>query len=287
MSFAEPQAKEHKVRGKPEKFAEHYNQATLFWNSQTDIEKQHIINAFRFELTKVQVAAIRHRVVAQLRNVAEELANGVAAGLGITTLPAPLPLLGKQSKPEVVESEMLSLFARPGTLGIRSRRIAIIVADGIDGLAALRIHKALADEGAVPRFVGPSLGTVQSSTVNSIARETEVAIEVEISLDAAPSVLWDASVFVDGEAATSTLAKTGYAMEFLKDQYRHCKPILLMGSANALLQQANIPATLEDGTSDAALLQLAADDTEVALAPFIQAVSNHRYFERETNPPRI
>ena len=52
MSFPEP-TEEHKVRGKPEKFAEHYNQATLFWNSQSEIEQLHIIRAFRFELTKV------------------------------------------------------------------------------------------------------------------------------------------------------------------------------------------------------------------------------------------
>ena len=45
MSFPEP-IEEHKVRGKPEKFAEHYNQATLFWNSQTDVEKLHIIRRF-------------------------------------------------------------------------------------------------------------------------------------------------------------------------------------------------------------------------------------------------
>ena len=31
-------------------------QATLFWNSQTPVEKTHIINAFRFELSKVQDA---------------------------------------------------------------------------------------------------------------------------------------------------------------------------------------------------------------------------------------
>ncbi len=58
MSFPQ-EIEEHKVRGKPEKFAEHYNQATLFWNSQSDVEKTHIVNAFRFELTKVQTVAIR------------------------------------------------------------------------------------------------------------------------------------------------------------------------------------------------------------------------------------
>jgi catalase len=70
-SFPEP-LHEDKVRGKPEKFADHYSQATLFWNSQTPVEKAHIIRAFRFELTKVQVRAVRERVVAMIGNVADE-----------------------------------------------------------------------------------------------------------------------------------------------------------------------------------------------------------------------
>ena len=51
-TFPEP-TRDDKVRGKPQRFAEHYNQATLFWNSQSDVEKAHIAAAFRFELTKV------------------------------------------------------------------------------------------------------------------------------------------------------------------------------------------------------------------------------------------
>ena len=47
VSFPEPREEnDHKVRGKAERFADHYTQTTLFWNSQTDVEKQHIINAF-------------------------------------------------------------------------------------------------------------------------------------------------------------------------------------------------------------------------------------------------
>ena len=38
VSFPEP-IRGDKVRGKPEKFADHYTQATLFWNSQTPVEK--------------------------------------------------------------------------------------------------------------------------------------------------------------------------------------------------------------------------------------------------------
>ncbi|KYF57500.1 catalase, partial [Sorangium cellulosum] len=63
-----------KLRGKPEKFADHYTQARLFWASQTPIEREHIARAFRFELTRVQTQAIRERVVRMIRNVDEALA---------------------------------------------------------------------------------------------------------------------------------------------------------------------------------------------------------------------
>ena len=78
VSFPEPMAPDaHKVRGKAERFADHYTQATLFWNSQTPIEQTHIINAFKFELSRVQTPAVRERMVSGLMNVAPELAEAV------------------------------------------------------------------------------------------------------------------------------------------------------------------------------------------------------------------
>src|SRR5688500_12789105 len=181
------QTEEHKVRGKPEKFAEHYNQATLFYKSQTPVEKQHIIRAFRFELTKVQTAAVRRRVVAQLRNVDETLARAVAAGLGLDELPDALPLLVKQpARPEVRASEALSLFARPGKAGIATRRIALLVADGVDASEVSAVQQQLMAQGAVPRVVGVKLGAVRTSA--------GPALEVEVSMETAPSVLWDALI---------------------------------------------------------------------------------------------
>src|SRR5690606_28340395 len=41
VAFPEP-VSNVELRGKPEKFAEHYNQATLFYQSQSDVEKKHI-----------------------------------------------------------------------------------------------------------------------------------------------------------------------------------------------------------------------------------------------------
>jgi catalase len=278
-SFQE-QTEEHKVRGKPEKFAEHYNQATLFWQSQSDVEKQHIVRAFRFELTKVQVPAVRARVIAQLLNVADELAEAVASGLGMLELPSPLPnVLKRIPKPELKTSDSLSLLARPGQAGIRTRRIAILVAEGIDTRAASAIHELLTREGAVPRFVGLQLGQLQTNR--------NQPIEVEVSIEAAPSVVWDAMIVPDGEQAIASLAASGQAKEFIRDQYRHCKPILLLGAADSLLDATGTSAELPDGEADPGMLRFVGDEIDAALTAFIKALTKHRHFERETDPPAV
>jgi catalase len=278
-SFPQP-VEDDKVRGKPEKFAEHYNQATLFWNSQSEPEKQHIINAFRFELSKVQVNAVRRRVVAQLRNVAEELAQAVAIGLGMLELPEPLPrVLKRTPRPEVDHSDSLSLLARPGSDGIQTRHIAILLADGVDSEAATAMHDALSAKGAVPRFVGIKLGHVDGAS--------GTALDIEVSMEAAPAVVWDGLIIPGGEGATHELANSGHALEFLKDQYRHCKPILLVGAAQELLEKAGIPEVLDSGEPDPGLLQSDDGRTETAVKTFIDALTQHRHFERETNPPRV
>ena len=279
MSFPQP-VEHHKVRGKPEKFAEHYNQARLFWDSQSDVEKQHIVRAYRFELTKVQTVAIRERVVAQLRNVAEELAQAVGDGLGMSDLPAPLPKMLKRSpKGEISTSMALSLLARPGEDGIKTRRVAVLVADGVDGASAIAIHEALTEEGAVPRFVGIKMGRVQAIEGQPI--------EIEVSMEAAPAVVWDAMVVPDGESAADILSQSGHALEFLKDQYRHCKPILLLGAARDLIETAGIPAKLQNGKQDPGLLLVDAADAGAAVTTFVTALAKHRHFERETDPPRV
>jgi catalase len=271
-----PQAvTEDKVRGKPEKFAEHYQQATLFWESQSDVEKRHIAKAFRFELGKVQTNAVRERVVATLRNVAEELAAEVAQGLGMTRLPDALPrAIARPSKAEVTRSPTLSLLARPGEEGIRTRKVAILVAGGVDGDAAAKIHADLASRGAVPRYVGMQLGTVAASLGDPI--------EAEIAIEGGPSVLWDATVVPGGAGAIDALAANGQALEFLRDQYRHCKTIMVFKEASALLDKAGIAAGDDPGIVIG--VEGSIDDS---VARFVDALSMHRHYDRETDPPTV
>jgi catalase len=279
VSFAEPRERDdHKVRGKPERFADHYTQATLFWRSQTEIERQHIVNAFRFELSRVQTPAIRERMVSGLLNVAPELGQAVAEGLGIAQLPEPMPkVLQKTVRAEVTESPRLSLAARPGDGSIRTRRVAIIVADGVNGQPLTDLTRRLAAQGAVPRFVASRLGRV--------ATDDGEAIEVDATLENMPSALWDAMVLPDGAAAAKALAADGRALEFLKDQYRHAKPILALGASSDILARAGVPTTLPTGKPDPGLI--VAPSGEQAFAAFTTALASHRVFARETDPPRI
>ncbi len=276
-SFREP-IQEDKVRGSGDKFAEHYNQATLFWNSQTPVEKAHIIRGFRFELTKVQTVAIRERMVSSLANVADELAEAVADGLGMGVPKAMPRALKRPPEAEVDVSPALSLFALPGDGSIKTRKIAIFVADGVDGAGARALHAGLTAQGAVPRYVGARLGTVTTDDGD---------LEVEVTFETTPSVLYDAVAVLDGKKAVTILRNVGQAGEFLKDQYRHAKPILALGAGADLVENAGIPAVLPSGKADPGMLVGRHATAAKALPEFIKAIARHRHHEREMDPPAV
>src|SRR4029450_10744755 len=129
-SFPEPLAGE-KVHGKAEKFADHYTHARRFWKRPAHVQ----------------------RALASLAHADSRPAAGVAEGLGME-VPEPLPpVLKRPPAPEVEASKSLSLLARPGDVGIRTRRIAIVVADGVHATSAAAVYATLAEAGAGPRFV--------------------------------------------------------------------------------------------------------------------------------------
>jgi catalase len=253
-----------KVRGKPEKFADHYSQATLFWNSQAPHEKTHIIRGFRFELAKVQVPAIRARTVSMLRNVSDELAQPVADALGIP-LPAPMPRVVPPVTPEVTCSPALSLAFRPGDGSIRGRKIAILVADGVEPHSVTQTREVLSAEDAVVRLVAARLGAVGDTSLHADA-----------TFETFPSVLFDAVVVPDGEEAAAALQALGQVREFLKDQYRHCKAILMLGAGRNVVEAAGIST---GDRSDPAIVR--------EVGRFVEAVGKHRHWDRATDPPLV
>ena len=265
QSFPEPIA-DDKVRGKAEKFAEHFAQATLFWNSQSAYEKAHIVRGFRFELTKVQVPAIRQRTVSMLRNVSDELAQAVADGLGMT-LPRPMPRVVDPPVAEVKSSPALSLTFRPGDGSIKGRRVAILIAPGVNDASFTKVKDSLVAAGAVTRLVAQNLNTLETASGG--------ILEPDATFETMPSVVFDAVIAPDGEQAIEELIALGQALEFVRDQFRHCKPILGLGAGLDLLQAAGIPAN----ESDWAMVH----DGKA----FIDALARHRNWARATDPPVV
>ncbi|UOD30179.1 catalase [Massilia violaceinigra] len=268
----------NKMRGKPELFADHYSQARLFWISQSAPEKAHIIDAFRYELTRVETLAIRIRMVAGLVNVDATLAHALACGLGIA-VPPPLPLATSLPLPNYAPSPALSLLSRPGVTGIRTRQVAIFVAPGVDGAAVRAVYAALLDAGAVPRLVGQRLGQVSSLD--------GVPLHVETTIEVTPSVVYDAMVAPGGGDGAIALGRDARMIDFVREQYRHGKPILALGNGAGLLSAAGIPATLPDGCDDPGIVSMDPALAPLAIGQFRQALARHRTFERGTEPPAV
>ena len=267
-----------KVRGRPEKFAEHYAQARLFFDSQTEAEKAHIRAAFRFELSKLTVPAIRVRVISSILNVSRELASRLAKDLGID-LPQPMPRAMKNApKPEISTSSALSLKALPGDGSIATRKIAILLADGVDADPIAHLIESLTAAGAVTRLMASRLGTVRSA-------DGEVLV-IDATLEISPAVLFDALVLPGGSKAVETLCLDGAVLEFVKDQYRHCKTILALGDSSKILAKAGISLTLPSG-ADPGLLVEGQDGNDTDAQSFIAAIGLHRHVERDRDPPLV
>ncbi len=277
VSHAQPMDGD-KLRGKPEKFADHYTQASLFYNSQTAVEQAHIAGGFRFELSKVNVPAIRQRMLSSLVNVSPELAATVAAGLGMD-LPEAMPrVLAHPARPEVTRSPALSLTALPGDGGIRSRSVAILVADAIDGKALAAARSALQAAGATVHLIAARLGPVQAADASILSATG--------TLENSPPVLFDGVILPDGLAGVKLLGRQVEVMDFISGQYRHGKTLLALGQSKTLLEQAGVQALLADGQADPGVLLSSSAKVDRAVKDFIAALGKHRHPQREAAAPK-
>ncbi len=79
----------------------------------------------------------------------------------------------------------------------------------------------------------------------------------------------------------------GQALDFIKEQYRHAKPILALGAGAALVEKAGVPAALPSGAPDPGMLVGRQASAAKALPDFVKAIARHRHHEREADPPAI
>jgi catalase len=245
----------------------------LFYDSQTTVEKAHIAGGFRFELSKLTVPAIRERMVSSLVNVSAELAATVATGLGMSVPPAMPRVLANPAAPEVITSAALSLTALPSDGGIRTRSVAILVADGVDGHSIAAVQAALLAAGAKVHLIAPRLGLVKPSSGEPF--------EATGTLENSPPVLFDGLVLPDGAEGVKALSVRIEVMDFITSQYRHGKTILALAASKSLIEQAVVASTLAGGDSDPGIVMGTAAKANHSVATFITALGRHRHPERE------
>ncbi|MBE7175330.1 MAG: catalase [Mucilaginibacter polytrichastri] len=274
-----------KVRARSKSFFDHFSQAKLFFNSQSEPEKNHIIDALSFELGKVKVDEIRSRMLGILQEIEPALASAVASALGMDVPPKakqlnysvpagvnPKEYESQQGKSAVDRSEALSMA---GTIkdSIATRKIAILAAEGVDVKELNIVKKALEAEGAVTEIIAPKLGKVSSSN--------NADVKADESFLTAASVLFDA-VYVPGSSASAeALAAEPDAVHFLNQAYKHCKAIAIADDARSLLDATYFgkkPSGAEKKDADGVLL--GGDPARLA-KDFITAIAGHRFWERE------
>jgi len=278
-----------KVRARSKSFFDHFSQAKLFFNSQSDPEKNHLIDALSFELGKVKAVAIRKRMIGILSQVDDKLAAAVAFALGLTVPKAPeqpvnhsIPADGNPNdyQPLQVEGKLKTSAAlsMAGTIkdSIKSRKIAILVADGVDAKALDTVKSAILAEAGVVEVIAPKLGAVKA------ADNTEVAVDQ--SFLTAASVLYDAVYVPGGTNSVATLEAEANAVHFLNEAFKHCKAIAADEQANQVLEATYFSKKLPDDFSDETVLKegvvIGADPVRLA-KQFIMAIAQHRFWERE------
>jgi len=218
-----------KGRIRAESFADHYSQARMFYLSQTSYEQAHIASAFVFELSKVEHVHVSKAIVGHLRNIQENLAKRVAAGLGLDLMPdaavaaVPIQEMGLSPALQIIGKMKDTLIGRA---------IGILITDGSDGTVIEAIKKAVMDAGATVKIIAPKVGGVKLATGVMMVADGQLA--------GSPSVLFDAVAIVISDVGAQSLSMESAAIDFVRDAFGHLKAIAVDNGGKTLLKAANI-----------------------------------------------
>jgi catalase len=275
-----------KVRERSESFRDHFTQATLFWNSQSEIEKDHLVSAAHFELGKVEPMHVRQRICDLFHNVDPELAERVAAGIGVDEATGDLSYLQETTAPTPNDRRGAAAPGRSAALSMENtvfttatRKVAILVADGVKQSSYETVRRALEDAGAKVLVVAKALGKVTS--------DEGTEIEVDKSHVTFGSVMVDAVLVPDGADCAATLTEQGDSVQFVQEAFKHCKAIAALGAGIRLLEAAQLSDVnlAGDGAQivdDKGIVTAGGDaDMSDAAARIVDAVAAHRHWQRE------
>ena len=278
-----------KVRARSASFFDHFSQARLFFNSQSEPEKDHITNALSFELGKVKTVAIRERMLGVLSMIDKGLAGEVAYALGLhvpqhpvepvnMNVPADADVNAYQPvnvEGSVAFSKALSMADTPKDT-IKTRQVAILIADGVDEKSLKTVKDALVAQDAVVSIIAPKLGVILSKNDEEILADQ--------SLLGAASVLFDAVYVPGGKISVATLEADADAIHFLNEAFKHCKAIAADEEAIQVLEGTYFSKKLPADYSDESVMTegiVVSSDAKKLAKQFVEAIKKHRFWDRE------
>jgi catalase len=259
-----------KVRARSDKFRDFFSQATMFWKSLTAPEQERLVEAAQFELSKVETMAVRERMVNEFFNrIDHELAVRIAAGIDVAA-------------PQPVETAAVKVLApevsvdRNTSRSPKTKKIAVLAADGVDAAGLMRIRDAIETAGAKVEVISKLLGTLQPAGGGE-------PVTVDKNYLTAASVLYDAVVIAGGSDSVDALRKHGEAVHWVNETYRHCKTVAAVGEGVDLLRAAQLGGVrLADGSdvvADRGVVTAASADDAFADA-LLTAVGEYRHWQR-------
>ncbi|NYF88752.1 catalase [Tunturiibacter empetritectus] len=219
-----------KLRVRAESFSDHFSQALMFFNSQTEPEQNHIISAFIFELSKVETKAVRTRMLGQLANVSSEISQRVANGLGMLGVTKAIPAK-VAARTDLPASDALSIHKKSKP-GLKTKVVGCLVGDGSDARAVLALRKAVTVAGANLKIVAPKIG--------GAAALDGTIIEADFQLAGGSSVLFDAVYVLLSKEGATKLSTEGAAIAWVHDAFVHLKVLGASAAAKPLLDAAGV-----------------------------------------------
>ncbi|MBS4177920.1 catalase [Bacillus sp. FJAT-49731] len=253
-----------KVQRRSDSFKDHYSQAKLFWNSMSEVEKHHILQAFRFEVGKVKSPDIRQQVVDMFANVDSELARQIAIGVGAN------PPEGSTTESNVTEtSPALSQMNTVKTA--QTRKVALLVDNGFNADELNLILTALKEAGVHGEVISRHLGMIQSADGKNL--------QVDATFLTTDSVVYDAVYVAGGTECSASLSMLKEAKDFIADSYHHYKTIGAANEGVELLTAAGISTAEQTGAG----VVIARTEEEVGSLSkeFIHAIAQHRHWARQ------
>ncbi len=269
------------VRERSESFKDNFSQATMFWNSISGPEKEHLVQALRFELSMVESKEIRERMLGLLVNVDRHLAEMVSEEIGV---PVPAmsaaPSAHKEAATKVAPEISMEKTVKNT---IKGRKVAILAADGFNGKELTQMKQALADAGAHPKVVSKALGVIKGVD--------GVEVEVDKTLRTGPSIMFDAVYIPGGEQSIAALRTMGDAIHYVNEAFKHCKPIAAASEGVNLLAAADIKGVNVKGVgtntdyssllAQGVVIAQNGTDMDQFAQTFKEAIAQHRHWNRE------